>query len=166
LFVAFCLQQYGAIIDSIGLIGWVSRMESGFLYLLAADLLLFSHVLFVAFVVLGLALILLGKPFDWVWVRNPWFRFTHLAAIGIVVLQSWAGLICPLTMWEMALRERADDVVYSGSFISHWLESLLYFQAPAWVFAVCYTLFAIVVAATWFWIRPRHFTRYSTPDDD
>jgi len=141
-------------------------MESGLLYLLAADLLLFGHVLFVAFVVLGLAVILIGKPLDWAWVRNPWFRFTHLAAIGIVVLQSWVGLICPLTTWEMALRERAGDVVYSGSFISHWLESLLYFQAPAWVFAVCYTVFAIIVVASWFWVRPRHFSRHLTPGDD
>lgn len=137
-------------------------MNSGFLYLLAADLLLFSHVLFVAFVVLGLALILIGKLFDWTWVRNPWFRTTHLAAISIVVLQSWAGLICPLTTWEMSLRERAGDAVYSGSFISHWLESLLYYQAPAWMFAVCYTVFAIAVAASWFWVRPRSFDRRST----
>lgn len=134
-------------------------MDSGFLYLLAADLLLFGHVLFVAFVVLGLALVLIGKLWGWAWVRNPWFRFAHLAAIGIVVLQSWVGLICPLTTWEMALRERAGDVVYAGSFISHWLESLLYFQAPAWVFAACYTGFGIVVIASWLWVRPRRFTR-------
>ena len=141
-------------------------MESGLLYLLAADLLLFGHVLFVAFVVLGLALILIGKPLDWAWVRNPWFRFAHLAAIGIVVLQSWAGVICPLTTWEMALRQRADEVVYSGSFISHWLESLLYYQAPVWVFTVCYSVFAGIVVACWFWVRPRSFTREPTPDED
>jgi len=134
-------------------------MGSGFLYLLAADLLLFAHVSFVAFVVLGLALILIGKPFEWAWVRNPWFRFTHLAAIGVVVVQSWLGLICPLTTSEMALRQRADDVVYSGSFMSHWLDSILYFQAPAWVFTVCYTVFATLVIASWFWVRPRHFNR-------
>ena len=130
-------------------------MESGFQYILAADLLLFAHVLFVAFVIFGLVLIVIGKLFDWSWVRNPWFRFAHLAAIGIVVLQSWLGVICPLTTWEMALRERVDDVVYSGSFISHWLESLLYFQAPAWLFTVCYTVFAGAVVACWFWVRPR-----------
>jgi hypothetical protein len=135
-------------------------MESGFLYLLAADLLLFGHVLFVAFVVLGLVLILIGKPLDWSWVRNPWFRFSHLAAIGIVALQSWLGLICPLTIWERALRERADDVVYTGSFISHWLESLLYFHAPAWVFIICYTVFAAIVVASWYWVRPRHFSGF------
>lgn len=141
-------------------------MESDFLYLVAADLLLFGHVLFVAFVVVGLALILIGKLLSWAWVRNPWFRFSHLAAIGIVVLQSWVGLICPLTTWEMALRERADDVVYSGSFISHWLESILYFQAPAWIFTACYTVFGAIVAASWFWVRPRHFGRPSVADDD
>jgi Protein of Unknown function (DUF2784) len=141
-------------------------MESGFQYVLAADLLLFVHVLFVAFVIFGLALILVGKFFGWGWVRNPWFRFAHLAAIGVVVLQSWVRVTCPLTTWEMALRQRADEVVYSGSFISHWLESLLYFQAPVWVFTVCYTVFAGVVVACWFSVRPRRFTRAPKLDDD
>jgi len=136
-------------------------MEPGFYYLLAADLLLFGHVLFVAFVVFGLALILIGKVFAWDWVRNTWFRIGHLAAIGIVVLQSWVGVICPLTTWEMALRERAGDVVYSGSFISHWLESILYFQAPAWVFTVSYTAFAALVVVSWYWVRPRQRNRQS-----
>ena len=134
-------------------------MESGSYYLLAADLILFSHVLFVAFVVLGLVLILMGKVCAWSWVRNTWFRLIHLAAIGVVVLQSWAGVICPLTTWEMALRERAGDAVYSGSFISHWLGSILYFQAPPWVFSVAYTVFAAAVVASWFWVRPRWFTK-------
>ena len=129
--------------------------------MLAADLLLFGHVLFVAFVVVGLALILIGKPLHWGWVRNPWFRIAHLTAIGIVALQSWVGIICPLTTWEMTLREYAGDSTYSGSFIAHWLESLLYFQAPAWVFTVCYTVFAAIVVVSWFWVRPRPFGRRS-----
>jgi len=132
-------------------------MQSEFFFLLAADALLFSHVLFVTFVVLGLALILAGKWYDWAWVRNPWFRVAHLAAIGVVVIQSWVGAICPLTAWEMALRERAGAVAYSGSFISHWLETILYYRAPAWVFIVCYTAFAGLVIASWFWIPPRRF---------
>lgn len=138
------------------------HVESGFLFLLAADLLLFLHVLFVAFVVFGLILILVGKLRDWNWVRNPWFRVAHLAAIGVVVLQSWIGMICPLTSWEMALRERGGDAAYSGSFIAHWLDSLLYYQAPAWVFAICYTAFAAVVIASWFWIRPRPIIKKNT----
>lgn len=139
-------------------------MESDFLFLIAADILLFSHVLFVTFVVLGLVLILIGKLLAWVWILNPWFRVMHLAAIGIVVLQSWVGVICPLTSWEMALRERAGSTAYSGSFISHWLETILYYQAPAWVFTVCYTTFAAAVVASWFWVRPRRFGDASKHD--
>lgn len=130
-----------------------------FLLLLAADVLLFSHVLFVAFVVFGLVLIVVGKFARWAWVRNPWFRVAHLVAIGIVAFQSWIGVICPLTTWEMALRERAGDAVYPGSFISHWLEVILYYQYPAWVFTLCYTVFAVTVVASWFWVRPRQFTK-------
>lgn len=129
------------------------------LYLLAADALLVMHVLFVLFVVLGLVLIIAGKLLRWSWVRNPYLRIAHLAAIGIVVLQSWIGMICPLTTLEMVLREKAGDAVYTGSFIAHWLDSLLYYRAPMWVFALCYTLFAAIVAASWFWVRPRPMAR-------
>lgn len=128
--------------------------NSGLMYLIAADVLLFSHALFVAFVVLGLALILVGGLIDWAWVKNRWFRVAHLAAIGIVVLQSWLGVICPLTTWEMVLRERAGVDTYAGSFIAHWLDALLYYQAPAWVFTACYTGFAALVVACWFWVPP------------
>jgi len=134
-------------------------------YLAAADGILFVHVLFAAFVVLGLLLILAGGAFSWSWVRNPWFRRAHLAAIAIVVLQSWFGRICPLTTWEMALRARAGDAVYTGSFIAHWLERLLYYEAPAWVFAVVYSAFGLLVVLSWFRVRPRRSARHRKKDD-
>lgn len=134
-------------------------METDALYLVVADVILFIHVLFVAFVVFGLVSILAGKALSWSWVRNPWFRSVHLAAVSVVVLQSWLGAICPLTIWEMALRERAGDAMYPGAFVSHWLETILYYRAPEWVFVVAYTFFAALVVASWIWIRPRPFTR-------
>ncbi len=132
-------------------------MDSQTTLLLAADVILLLHVLFVAFVVIGLLLIFIGKVREWSWIRNPWFRLIHLAAIAVVVVQSWFGLICPLTTIEMALRSRAGDHVYAGTFISHWLENILYYQLAPWVFVVCYMAFAAIVIASWFWIRPRHF---------
>lgn len=129
-------------------------MQSATWYLLAADAVLALHVLFVVFVVAGLALVFVGKLAGWSWVHNRRFRILHLIAIGIVVLQSWLGVICPLTSLEMALRARAGDATYAGSFIAHWLDALLYYQAPAWVFAACYTLFGGLVVASWFWVRP------------
>jgi len=126
-------------------------------YRLAADLLLVLHVTFVVFVVAGLALILVGAGRGWVWIRNPWFRLAHLAAIAVVVLQAWLGRLCPLTVWEMALRAKAGDETYSGAFIAHWLQGLLYYEAPLWVFALAYTLFGALVVASWIRVRPRPF---------
>lgn len=140
-------------------------MDAAIFYLLAADAILLLHVLLVAFIVLGLILVFTGRVCAWGWVRNPWFRSTHLAAISVVVVQSWFGIICPLTNWEMMLRSRAGDAVYAGSFIAHWLDSLLYYQAPAWVFAVCYTVFGAAVAAGWYWVRPRPFRRVTAHKD-
>ncbi len=122
--------------------------------MLAADAVLLLHFLFVVYVVLGLLLILTGGLLRWSWVRNWWFRISHLAAIGIVVLQAWLGMICPLTTLEMWLRREAGDASYSGAFIAHWLDAILYYQAPAWVFALCYTVFGAVVVMSWIWIRP------------
>ncbi|WP_299789396.1 DUF2784 domain-containing protein [uncultured Shewanella sp.] len=129
------------------------------LYIFAAEVMLFTHALFVGFVIFGLLLILAGKLFSWSWVRNPWFRLVHITGLAVVVIQSWLGVICPLTTLEMALRSKAGDAVYEGSFISHWLTELLYYQAPEWVFIVCYTTFGLIVLACWFWVRPRSFIR-------
>ena len=124
------------------------------LSLLVADGLLVLHSLIVVFVVGGLLLIIAGGLRGWAWVHNLWFRLVHLGAIGCVVVQSWLGLVCPLTTWEMAMRTRAGEAAYSGSFVAHWLSRLLYYDAPPWVFVLCYTLFGALVVVCWFWVRP------------
>ncbi len=124
-----------------------------------ADLVLVCHVGFVVFVVAGLLVILFGGFRGWKWVRNPWFRAAHLAAIGVVVVQAWFGVVCPLTTLEMALRDRAGEATYDGAFIAHWLERLLFYDAPLWVFVVCYTGFAVAVIASWWKFPPRAFRR-------
>jgi hypothetical protein len=130
-------------------------MHAPAFYLLAADAVLSLHVLFVAFVVMGLLAIFVGAALSWAWVRNPVFRVLHLLAIIVVALQAWLGMVCPLTTVEMALRAKAGDVVYGGTFISHWLQELLYYEAPDWAFQVCYTAFALLVAISWPLVRPR-----------
>lgn len=127
--------------------------------LLLADTILILHVLFVAFVVLGLFAVYAGYFLNWRWVRNRVFRIIHLCAVGYVVGQAWLGVVCPLTTWEMALRAEAGAATYSGSFIQYWLHSLLYFTLPEWVFVVVYTLFGSLVLASWFVVRPRNPSR-------
>lgn len=116
---------------------------------LLADAVLALHALFVAFVVLGQALILVGLWRGWRWVRHRALRLAHLAAIGVVVLQAWLGALCPLTVLETELRRRAGSGGYAGSFIGHWLQRLLYYEAEPWVFTLVYTLFGALVVLTW-----------------
>lgn len=132
-------------------------MQFSMLYSIAADIILVTHVLFVVFMVLGLILIYAGAWLSWHWVINPWFRLAHLFGIGVVVVQSWFGITCPLTSFEMLLRTKAGEVVYQGTFIAQWMNALLYYEAPWWVFVVCYTVFGCVVIGSWFVIRPRAF---------
>lgn len=129
------------------------------MYGLLADIVLFLHVFIVVFVVFGLFAILLGRLLDWGWVRNPIMRVLHLVCIGVVVVQAWAGVVCPLTTLEMWLRKLAGQETYDGSFITHWLSAILYYDLPAWVFTVAYTLFALLVLFSWYWVKPRPFSR-------
>jgi hypothetical protein len=122
---------------------------------LIADVILVVHCAFIAFVVGGQACVLVGRFRDWGWVRNFTFRVCHLLAIGIVVAQAWANQICPLTVWENALREAAGERSYSETFIAHWVGKLVYYDAPPWVFTVAYSVFGALVLFSWVWVRPK-----------
>lgn len=118
-----------------------------------ADAVLIVHVTIAFFVVAGLVFIIVGNLAHWRLANNLWFRLAHLTAIAIVVAESWLGIVCPLTTLEMALRAQAGVATYSGGFIEHWVGGLLFYNAPAWVFVAAYSIFGLLVAASW-WLFP------------
>jgi hypothetical protein len=120
-----------------------------------ADAILLLHVAVVLFVVGGQALFLLGGWRRWHWVRGRGLRLAHLALAALIALQAWFGQLCPLTVWEQALRRAAGQAAYGESFVEHWLGRLLYVQAPWWAFVVAYSAFALLVLLTWRWVPPR-----------
>jgi drug/metabolite transporter superfamily protein YnfA len=122
--------------------------------LFLADLILVTHALFVAFVMLGLIAIVPGKYWHWSWIRNRRFRLIHLLAVGIVMLEAWLGLVCPLTEWENQFREAAGGSGYSTSFIQHWLREILFYDFAPWVFTLAYTVFGILVFIAWLLVPP------------
>jgi hypothetical protein len=124
-------------------------------YQLLADAVLLVHFGVVLFIIGGLAAIVLGGVRHWSWTRNRWFRWLHLGAIGLVVLQAWLGLLCPLTVLEAWLRTRAGSTTYHESFIEHWVQRVLFYTAPFWVFAIVYTVFGLLVVLAW-WRVPPH----------
>lgn len=121
---------------------------------LLADAVLVLHAAIVVFVVGGLVLIVVGNFRRWRWVNGFGFRLAHLAAIGIVAAQAWLGVICPLTTLEMWLRTEARAETYAGSFVEHWVQRFLYYDAPPWVFVLLYSLFGLLVLATWWYFPP------------
>lgn len=122
---------------------------------LLADLVLAVHVGVVLFVVGGLAVVPVGHRFGWPWVTAPAFRLAHLAAIGVVVVQSWLGQVCPLTVLESWLRRQAGAAGYATSFIEHWLSRLIFYEAPFHAFVLAYTVFGVLVLAAWWCYPPR-----------
>jgi hypothetical protein len=117
----------------------------------AADALLVVHFAIVVFIVGGLVLTWAGAWLGWRWVRNPWFRYAHLGAIVFVALEALIGVMCPLTLWEDALRggTRPD------SFIGRWVQRLLYYRAPEWVFTTLYVAWAAATLVTLRLVPPR-----------
>lgn len=128
-----------------------------------ADVVLALHVAIVVFIVGGLAFIIVGNLRAWPGANALWFRAAHLAAIAIVVAEAWLGAVCPLTTFEMWLRAEAGASTYAGSFVQHWLQRMLYYAAPAWVFALGYSLFGLVVLAAWWYFPPRSGRRIHEP---
>ncbi len=126
-----------------------------FIYRLLADLVVVFHFAYVGFVVVGLILILVGGACGWSWVRKFWFRMIHLASIGVVVVQAWFGVVCPLTTLENWLRAHGSQEPYPGSFIGYWAHEWLFFSAEPWVFTLAYSLFGLLVLASLVTVRPR-----------
>jgi len=115
------------------------------------DLVLLLHFLIVGFIVGGLVLTWIGAAAGWRWVRNPWFRWLHLAAIAFVALEALLGYACPLTIWEDLLR----GGVRPESFVGRWVYRLLYYQAPEWVFTTLYVAWAAATLLTLWLVPPR-----------
>jgi len=131
---------------------------------LLADAVLALHVALVLFVVGGLLLVVIGNIFKWAWVNTLWFRLAHVATIVFVSAEAWLGVVCPLTTLEMWLRSKAKAATYDGSFIEHWLQTLLFWDASPWIFIAAYTIFALAVAVAWWCFPPTAKQRGSAVD--
>ena len=120
-----------------------------------ADVIGVFHAAIVLFVVGGQALILAGWWRKWAWTCNVWFRRTHLGLILIIMNIAALGEWCPLTMWESDLRQLAGQRGYAQGMIATWLERLLYYQAPMWIFITAYALFTLLVIWSYWQSPPR-----------
>ena len=118
---------------------------------LIADARLVVHFLIAGFIVAGLVAVWIGAALGWTWIRNPWFRYLHLGAIAFVAAEALLGIACPLTVWEDLLR----GGIRAESFVARWLQRLLYYQAPEWVFTAAYVAWTLATLVTLRLVPPR-----------
>lgn len=132
-------------------------------YSLIANAIVALHVAYVSYVVLGQMLIWLGLAFRWLWVRNPWFRWTHLLMIVIVGAEAMLDIECPLTRWERHFRELAGQEVSGTSFVGRLLHNLIFVDWSPWVINGLHVSFALVVLATFLLAPPRQSALLTSP---
>ena len=122
-------------------------------YRVLADVVVAIHASYVGFVVFGLLAIISGRAMGWRWVRNPYFRILHLAAIGFVCAESILGIDCPLTTLENGLRYAGGQRGYGADFLGYWLDRLIFYDVAPRVFMLIYLAFGLLVLST-FWLVP------------
>lgn len=120
-----------------------------------ADVIVVVHLLIVLFVVTGVPLVYLGAARHWAWIRSRRLRALHLIAIAVIAAESLLGIDCPLTVWEDRLRGEQ----LSTGFIERWIDRILFYDAPTWVFTAAYIAFAALVVVTWVAVPPTRAAR-------
>lgn len=118
------------------------------MYNVLADLVVLIHFTFILFVIFGGLLILL-------WPKIIWL---HVPALSWGVATQMFGLICPLTPFEIYLRNRADMEGYSGGFIENYLIPVIYPAALThqlqWALGTVLLIFNVLIYV-YLWKRSR-----------
>lgn len=107
---------------------------SNYCYRITADLIVVIHFLWILFMLWGAgrtiwAVIKREKRF----LGSMWLRSLHLGGILFVAFFIIIRKPCPLTIWEIRLREISGVESYTGSFIIHYIEQIVYPSVPAWI---------------------------------
>jgi hypothetical protein len=117
---------------------------------LLGQVILAIHLVVIAFNVIGLAVIPLGGVLGWTWVRLRWLRLLHLASLAVVAVQAALGEACFLTIWQAMATGEAPEPL-----ITRWVNSLIYWPLPMWVFTTAYIAVFAYVLALWWLVPPR-----------
>lgn len=112
------------------------------------------HLGVIAFNVAGLIAIPLGAALGWAWVRLRWWRILHLASWAVVAAQAALGRACFLTDWQDALTGAGAH----EPMIMRWVNGLIYWPLPIWLFGAIYIALFAAVIWLWFRVKPRPLT--------
>lgn len=109
------------------------------IYKILADIVVFVHFLWILFVIFGAF-----------WgIKNYKVKILHIFALAFAVTIQAFDWYCPLTHLEVWLRIRHDPALsYTGSFIPHYIEKIVYIELPRSVILVL----TIILGGINFWL--------------
>jgi hypothetical protein len=105
------------------------------LYRIAADITVILHLLWIIFLITGA---FVGR-------RVAWVKRIHIGGIVFAIVIQIFGWYCPLTHLEIRLRRMQDpSQSYTGSFIIHYIEKIVYINLnPKTIFVFTFFLAAV-----------------------
>jgi Protein of Unknown function (DUF2784) len=120
--------------------------------MILAEAILAAHLAIILFNVFGLVAVPIGAARGWRFVRIRWWRILHILLLAAVAVQAVAGRACILTVWQTAL---AGSTARPAPLIMSWVDRLIYWPMPIWVFAAAYVVvFGYALALLWL-VPPR-----------
>ena len=108
-----------------------------------ADAVVLLHFLWIVFLFIG-----------GIWGRRyRWVKRVHLAGLAFAFIVEVFDLYCPLTDLEVWFRRKGEVGGYTGSFITHYLDRLIYIELPRAVIVL--STVALCGLNLWLYLRPR-----------
>ena len=116
---------------------------------LAADFVVLIHLLWIGFILFGA---LVG-------CRHRLAKWLHVGALAFSLCLQLFHWVCPLTYLEVWLRRQHDPTLtYTGGFLAHYAERLVYLQVPP--LAVFLTTLLVVGCSAWvYWPARKRLKR-------
>ena len=116
------------------------------LYRIAADITVLLHFLWIIFLIFGA---FIGR-------RYKWGKRIHTGGIIFALVIQFFGWYCPFTYLEIWLRQMHDpSQSYSGSFIIHYVEKIVYIDLHPKVILVLTIILAVISALLYFPLKSK-----------
>ncbi|MEJ2697302.1 MAG: DUF2784 domain-containing protein [Candidatus Sulfobium sp.] len=117
-------------------------------YKILADAVVMVHFFWILFLIFG------AVP----GVRWKAVKIIHVSGLAFAVVIQAFGWYCPLTDLEVWLRSKQNpSATYTGSFIVHYAEKLVYIELPPTVILAGTVL--VVCFSAWMYLRSRRTAR-------
>ena len=115
-----------------------------------SEIVLLFHFTIFLFMISSFFFIPFGYYKNWKWVKNKNYRLTHLFLMGIILIETILGFMCPLTILENFLR---NGTKVNNKF-TEIIHLIMYWDLPSYQFIILYLLSLLYLIFLWCFFKP------------